>query len=283
VPIDSRTGASELAWLRAFLKRFYYAPPLAFWRAIEARTLGDGPLAAPSLDIGGHDGAFAATWLGDRPPIDVGVDIEPVPGPDAERAYRRLVCGDAQALPFEAGSFETVVCNSVIEHVDDETRVVQEFGRVLRRGGTLLFTTPSIFFHDLLDGVSRARHRGDEARAQQYMRDTDRRLVHKHYRPVDDWIEMFERAGLGVEAQAYYLPPAAAAFWDRWDNRWARRILNRPLYSWNGSRKLARLVPPRFWYKLFMPLLTPHYQRALREQADPTVVGASLYLRAVRR
>src|SRR5207247_1168079 len=83
----------------AFLKRFYYAPPLAFWRAIEARALGDGPLASPSLDIGAHDGAFAATWLLDRPPIDVGLDIEPVATADTRRAYRTLIAGDAQALP----------------------------------------------------------------------------------------------------------------------------------------------------------------------------------------
>jgi len=275
--------ASEVRWLRAFLKRFYYAPPLAFWRAIEARALGDGPLASPSLDIGAHDGAFAATWLLDRPPIDVGLDIEPVATADTRRAYRTLIAGDAQALPFEPGAFQTVVCNSVIEHVDDDTTVVVEFGRVLRPGGVLLFTTPSLYFHDLLDGVIRARRHGDEAEAQRYMQRTDTRIIHKHYRSLDDWTRRFDAAGMDTLEHRYYLPPAAAAFWDRWDSRWASRILNRPLYSWIGSRKLRRVVPPGFWYKLFMPWLIPPYERALREQEDPSVIGASLYLRAVRR
>ena len=92
-----------------------------------------------------------------------------------------------------------------------------------------------------------------------------------------------DAAGLDTQEHHYYLPPAAAASWDRWDNRWARRILNRPLYSWIGSRKLRRVVPPGFWYKLFMPWLIPPYERALREQEDPSAIGASLYLRAVRR
>ena len=272
-----------MRWLRAFLKRFYYAPPLAFWRAIEARALGDGPLASPSLDIGAHDGAFAATWLLDRPPIDVGLDIEPVATVDTRRAYRTLIAGDAQALPFEPGAFQTIVCNSVIEHVDDDTKVVFEFGRVLRPGGMLLFTTPSRYFHDLLDGVIRARRHGDEAEAQRYMQRTDTRIIHKHYRSLDDWTRRFDAAGMDTLEHRYYLPPAAAAFWDRWDSRWASRILNRPLYSWIGSRKLRRVVPPGFWYKLFMPWLIPPYERALREQEDPSVIGASLYLRAVRR
>jgi SAM-dependent methyltransferase len=282
VTTEGSGRASELRWLQVFLKRFYYAPPLALWRAIEARALGDGPLPGPSLDIGGHDGAFAATWLGDRPAIDVGVDLEPVPTPDTQRAYRTLMAGDAQALPFESRSFQTIVCNSVIEHVDDDTRVVAEFARVLKPGGVLLFTTPSIFFHDLLDGVIRARHRGDEAGAQAYMRATDQRIIHKHYRPAEDWMARFEAVGLRTVARSYYLPAAAAAFWDRWDTRWSVRIFNRPLYSWIGSRKLRRVVPAGFWYKLFMPFVTPHYQRALREQADPAAIGASLYLRAVR-
>jgi len=280
---DSSGRASELRWLQAFLKRFYYAPLLAFWRAIEARALGDGPLQSPSLDIGAHDGAFAATWLGDRPPIDVGVDIEPVTTADSRRAYRRLVAGDAQALPFDAGSFQTIVCNSVIEHVDDETRVVHEFSRLLKPGGVLLLTTPSIFFHDLLDGVIRARGRGDEAAAQRYMSATDERIIHLHYRPIEEWIALLGDAGLTTVEHSYYLPPAAAAFWDRWDTRLDTRVLNRPLYSWIGSRKLRRVVPPGFWYKLFMPFLTAPYERALREQQDPGTTGASLYLRAVRR
>jgi SAM-dependent methyltransferase len=269
--------------LQAFLKRFYYAPLLAFWRAIEARALGDGPLPGPSLDIGGHDGAFAATWLGDRPPIDVGVDIKPVPTADTRRAYRTLLAGDAQALPFEPASFQTIICNSVIEHVDDDTRVVAEFGRVLKPGGVLLFTTPSIYFHDLLDGVIRARRRGDEAAAQRYMQRTDRRIIHLHYRPVDEWTDLMARAGLTTVEYSYYLPPAAAAFWDRWDTRLDTRILNRPLYSLIGSHKLRRAVPPGFWYKLFMPHLIAPYERALREQQNPGTTGASLYLRAIRQ
>ena len=281
---NDRSGrASERPWLEAFLKRFYYAPLLAFWRAIEARALGDAPLPGPSLDIGGHDGAFAATWLGDRPPFDVGVDIQPVPTLDTKRAYRTLMVGDAQALPFEPASFQTVVCNSVIEHVDDDTAVVREFGRVLKPGGVLLFTTPSIYFHDLLDGVIRARRRGDEVAAQRYIRRTDRRIIHLHYRVVEEWIRMMADAGLKTVERSYYLPPAAAAFWDRWDTRLDARILGRPLYSLIGSRKLRRVVPPGFWYKLFMPYLAGPYERALREQENPGTIGASLYLRAIRQ
>src|SRR2546427_9830520 len=83
---NDRSGrTSERRWLEAFLKRFYYAPLLAFWRAIEARALGDAPLPGPSLDIGGPDGAFAATRLRGPPPLQGGARSQPVPPVGAHR------------------------------------------------------------------------------------------------------------------------------------------------------------------------------------------------------
>ena len=50
-------------------------------------------------------------------------------------------------LPFEDGSFQTVVINQVIEHLtaDDARRCLNEAHRVLRPGGMMLVTSPSRF------------------------------------------------------------------------------------------------------------------------------------------
>ena len=151
---------------------------------------------SPSLDVGGWDGSFAATWLGDRPPLDVGLDISPVRTAHSERAYRRVVAGDAQSLPFEAASFNGVLCNSVIEHIPDDIAVVRECGRVLRPGGVLLLTTPSIYFHEFLYGVRRARERNDEPAAQAYIGGIDKRLHHLHYRSLSDWEDILAEASM---------------------------------------------------------------------------------------
>jgi SAM-dependent methyltransferase len=55
----------------------------------------------------------------------------------------RFVRGDArEALPFDAGSFDALVCIDSINHMYDRMRVLGEWHRVLRSGGRLLFTDP---------------------------------------------------------------------------------------------------------------------------------------------
>lgn len=49
-----------------------------------------------------------------------------------------LRVGDAQALPFPARRFDTVVCTLSLCSIPDERRAVQEMWRVLRPGGRLL-------------------------------------------------------------------------------------------------------------------------------------------------
>ncbi len=48
---------------------------------------------------------------------------------------------DAQALPFEAGRFDAVVCQFGLMFVPDKLLAVREMRRVLRPGGTLLLNT----------------------------------------------------------------------------------------------------------------------------------------------
>lgn len=49
-----------------------------------------------------------------------------------------LVRGDAQALPLESASVDTLVCTFVLCSVDDPLRALAEFARVLRPDGLLL-------------------------------------------------------------------------------------------------------------------------------------------------
>jgi ubiquinone/menaquinone biosynthesis C-methylase UbiE len=50
-----------------------------------------------------------------------------------------IVQAPAERLPFEAGSFDTVVSTLVLCGVDDQARALREVRRVLRPGGKLLF------------------------------------------------------------------------------------------------------------------------------------------------
>jgi len=49
--------------------------------------------------------------------------------------------GNAYELPFEAGSFDIVCAMDILEHVENPTLLVQQAGRVLRKGGLFFFHT----------------------------------------------------------------------------------------------------------------------------------------------
>ena len=53
--------------------------------------------------------------------------------------------GDALCLPFASESFETVLCNQVLEHVAEPQKLLEEAARVLKPGGSLVLTAPHIW------------------------------------------------------------------------------------------------------------------------------------------
>jgi len=89
------------------------------------------------LDIGCHDPGWLQT-------IDatqrIGVDLKPGPG----TADILLVQADGFKLPFPAACFDMIFMLDVIEHVEEEDRLINEVKRVLKKGGRILLTTPSL-------------------------------------------------------------------------------------------------------------------------------------------
>ena len=53
-----------------------------------------------------------------------------------------MSAGDAEQLPFEAGTFDRIVCSEVLEHVPDPDVVLAEIARVLKPGGIFVASVP---------------------------------------------------------------------------------------------------------------------------------------------
>ena len=60
-----------------------------------------------------------------------------------ESVYGGVLRGDATKLPFEDNTFDCVVTSEVLEHIQDDVRVISELHRVLKPGGSLGVTVPS--------------------------------------------------------------------------------------------------------------------------------------------
>lgn len=96
---------------------------------------------APILDAGCGTGLN----LRHLPKGSVGVDINPR---NVALLKQRLpdhvvVEGDVEHLPFADGSFGTVLCTEVIEHIPDPTAALREYRRVLQPNGMLIGSVPA--------------------------------------------------------------------------------------------------------------------------------------------
>ncbi len=266
----------ERDFLSDFLRRYWFAPPVALWRAIEARALAQLDVPAPLLDFGCGDGLFSEAVFGHQPGV-YGCDIArgELPSALASGVYARGVqFGDGHALPYRDGSFGSVYSNSVVEHIPDPQNVLPELSRVLRPGGLLVLTVPSDQFHSLLDGVRRAPTK--EA-AQAYARGVDTLFAHHHYHTADEWRELMQASGVRLVQATYYVSPAATAAWDRMNRRYG--IGGRSLFNLLVSPRLrglgyqsllARLIPARL-----LPRLRPLYDERNPDRGGGLlVVGA---------
>ena len=56
-----------------------------------------------------------------------------------------LICGCAEYLPFEDGSFDLIVAEDVLEHVRDQEATLRECHRVINKEGILFLATPNRF------------------------------------------------------------------------------------------------------------------------------------------
>ena len=57
-------------------------------------------------------------------------------------ARQGIRCEDLQSLTYPDGSFDLVITTEVMEHVADPTKAFREIHRVLRPGGSYIFTIP---------------------------------------------------------------------------------------------------------------------------------------------
>ena len=90
---------------------------------------------------------YARGWLldlgcGPQPYRDIFNHVDFFIGLDLPPNSKADVHGDAMALPIHNGVFHTVLCNQVLEHVAEPSKLMAEVARVLRPGGTVLLSTP---------------------------------------------------------------------------------------------------------------------------------------------
>jgi SAM-dependent methyltransferase len=72
----------------------------------------------------------------------VGLELDT---PDNRLTKKADVYYDGKTFPFEANTFDSAICNQVLEHVFEPDAFVREIARVLKIDGVLLLTVPFVW------------------------------------------------------------------------------------------------------------------------------------------
>lgn len=180
-------------YLRLYLEQ---APiSLAIIRAAECRLLQQFEMRQPVLDIGCGDGLFATICFSAK--FQFGLDLNPHEVARCQRrgAYEKVIGCDARKIPMDTESVLTVFSNGAFEHIPELPDALKEIFRVLKPGGTLIFTLPNhlfgrgLFFFRLLDRLGLRP-------AASFYRNAFNRLFRHHYLLSDkEWRELLQSAG----------------------------------------------------------------------------------------
>lgn len=100
---------------------------------------------------------------------------------------------DVHDIPFGANEFDVVMCNHVLEHVEDDKKVMSEFFRVMKKGGWGIFQVPIDYsrentFEDpsITDPKEREKHYWQSDHLRLYGIDYGRRLEQAGFEVVED-------------------------------------------------------------------------------------------------
>lgn len=93
------------------------------------------------------------------------------------------VKADILNLPFEENQFDIILCNHVLEHIEDDARAIQELFRVMKQGGMGIFQVPQDITREssyedntIQTPEDRAKHFGQYDHVRIYGRDYFDRL-----------------------------------------------------------------------------------------------------------
>ncbi len=266
-------------YLTLLLNQYWFAPPVALWRAIELRTLATETFARPILDLGCGDGLIAQVLFEGEAPVESGFDpwLAQVRKAPATGVYLRVQQALGSAMPYPSGIFGSVLSNSVLEHIPDLDPVLREAARILQPGGRVFFTVPSDAFRRLLSGYQDRANTGDAAGAEAYAAGVDAWLEHHRYLSPDMWDAALQRAGLHLIRTAYYVPPAVMRLWDRSNSRYGvRRGQGNPLYRWLVSPRLRGLGYQRWIRQWVVSSLSKCWREAYAMDCAPGEAGGGL-------
>jgi len=199
--------------IELLINLYPWKPSMVLFRLLEWQVIYRNKmlLPSPTLDLGCGDGWINHLVLGEDM-ATVGLDMALKSVQRAKSLIRRVVCGDAQRLPFRHEVFGSIYSNCVIEHLPEIDTCLAEAATVLRPGGILIATVPNSHWQALhfwnrffsAIGVSHIGRKLVDAYDQQ--------MMHLNLLSPDEWVKKLHKAGFHPLIIDSFLSPTNALF-----------------------------------------------------------------------
>lgn len=229
--------------IEEYLKAYLTARPLflSVLRAKECKLYEQYlPFSGPSLDYGCGDGFFAKTTFGKKS-IDVGLDIgdSRIDQASESGAYKKIISYDGVKIPFPARSHQSVVSNSVLEHVSGLPKALKEIYRILKPGGIFYTTVMAKPWEEYLFGNKIFGNAYKD-----YMR---KKQVHVNLFTYQEWKDAFSDAGFTVKKSIGHVSPTASTLLDLLHYASVPSLISFVMVKrWVLFPHLARLYPTKW-------------------------------------
>jgi len=173
----------------------------------------------------------------------INLDIAPTPGIH--------VVGLAEQLPFRAESFDGVVFQAVLEHVQDSRRALGEILRVLRPGGATFIEVPFIQgYHAAPRDHRRYTEQGLKGELEQHGFVVDETGVAVGPASAMAWIAAdFLALLLSGRSGRVYRFARIVTDWTVWPIKWAD--------VWLDTHEMAHVIASGVWARAHKPELGP--------------------------
>lgn len=185
---------------RNFLLHYLSHAPiaLAVERFLECEILSQCEFVHPVLDIGCGEGLFAHILFDEK--IDIGIDCNQR---ELERAksydaYTQLIQVRGDNLPVEDNSINTLLSNSVLEHIPEYGPVLKEARRVLTDAGRFYLTVPTEKFDQYTMIFQLLSFLKMHRLAKKYQDFFNGFWKHFHFYDIKEWRDIFEKYGFTV-------------------------------------------------------------------------------------
>lgn len=240
-PVKARIGkfVNRAAWLRKLFYKLLDILLLRTWHVNNAirRFAAEKPQSKNILDAGSGFGQYSYRMSRINPDWQIlGVDLKTEQIDDCNRFFNSI--NKADKVNFEYAnltsfnnpdSYDLILSVDVMEHIEDDHLVLNNFFRSLRKGGWLIISTPSD------KGGSDVHHDHEESFIDEHVRDGY---------SIDDISNKLKDAGFSTILPGYTYGRPGSFSW--------RISMKYPILMLNTSWLFALILP--LWYILVMPL-----------------------------